>query len=345
MRHKQHSILATALLAVVALLGAGLLAPEPASAQLQKIRMTQPVESLSFFSVYVARANGYFADEGVAVDVIMTGGGGPDIHALLAGDAGFTATATGQLVKLHQEGKKVIGVQNVLGKNIMTAVMRTDVAKAKGLSPTTSLQEKLAMLKGLTIGGTRPGALSHDMATYFVRRAGLVPGKDVQLIGTGTGAVIIAALEQKKIDLFVMSTPVPEEAIQRGIGVMFINTTAGEVPELAEFLQQVLAVTPEYARRQPDTVRKMVRALTRANQWIVDTQPEQIMKAMKVYFPRVQDPILLASIKNVRQGVIPDGRMTERGVMAVQEVMEKAGLLKRRIPWTEIVTNEYLPKP
>jgi hypothetical protein len=39
-----------------------------------------------------------------------------------------------------------------------------------------------------------------------------------------------------------------------------------------------------------------------------------------------------------------DGRTTERSVQATQDILEVAGLLKKRAAYSDIVSNEYLPK-
>src|SRR5438128_1493483 len=58
-----------------------------------KLRVSQPLDALSLASMYVARGNGYFTDDGIDLEVITFSGGGPDVQALIAGDVEFDATA------------------------------------------------------------------------------------------------------------------------------------------------------------------------------------------------------------------------------------------------------------
>src|ERR1044071_3191352 len=60
----------------------------------RKVKMTLPVVALTTAPVYLAETKGYFAQEGLTVDITVTGGGGPDIKALIAGDVDFTYTAS-----------------------------------------------------------------------------------------------------------------------------------------------------------------------------------------------------------------------------------------------------------
>jgi ABC-type nitrate/sulfonate/bicarbonate transport system substrate-binding protein len=51
----------------------------------RKVKLTIPVVALSMTPVYLAQAKNFFSEEGLDVDVTSTGGGGPDIRALIAG--------------------------------------------------------------------------------------------------------------------------------------------------------------------------------------------------------------------------------------------------------------------
>ncbi len=75
-RLRQHPVLTGALGMA---LGLAVVLSSPGRLEaLEKVIITQAVESLAFVANYVARANGYFTDENLAVEVISTRGGGPD---------------------------------------------------------------------------------------------------------------------------------------------------------------------------------------------------------------------------------------------------------------------------
>jgi hypothetical protein len=39
-----------------------------------------------------------------------------------------------------------------------------------------------------------------------------------------------------------------------------------------------------------------------------------------------------------------DGRVSERSFQTTQEILEQAGMLKKRVSYSELVTNEFLAK-
>jgi ABC-type nitrate/sulfonate/bicarbonate transport system substrate-binding protein len=128
------------------------------------------------------------------------------------------------------------------------------------------------------------------------------------------------------------------------MGVMVINNAAGEDPDLADFLQQVVLARPDYVRDNPEIVRRVVRALVRANRWITERPAEETVGLLQPFFGQMPADTLLESTRSVRAAVPADGRMTEKGLLVNYELMELAGSLKARPPWDALVTNQYLPQ-
>jgi len=310
----------------------------------RKVKLTIPVVALSMTPVYLAKAKGFFAEEGLDVDVTSTGGGGPDIRALIAGEVDFSFTTGDNVILAYQEGKPLVMVVSALNKLFINWAMHKEVAKAKGITETTPLQEKLKSLKGLIVGMTNPAALTAHLAHFVIRKAGYVPQQDVQIIPIGAGPTWLAALENRKVDVALTAPPVPETAIARGHAIMFINNAKGEDPSISEFLMENLIARPETLKKDPDLVRRMVRALVKANKWALSSTPEQVAEALKPTFAKTDPAIHMAGVRAVLPTLSSDGRTTERSVQSTQDILEVAGLLKKRVAYSEIVTNDFLPK-
>lgn len=331
---------------LLALVVSPTLSPGPVSAQaLKKVKLTMPVVALSMSPVYLAQAKGYFVEEGLDVEMISTGGGGPDIKALIAGEADFTFTPGDNVILAYQEGKRLVMVMTGLHRLIINWAMHREVATAKGITETTPLAEKLKALKGLTVGVTQPGALTAHLAAFVIRKAGYVPQQDVKIIPIGAGPTWLAALENRKVDVALTATPVPETAVSRGFALMFINNARGEDPSIPEFLMENLITRPEVIEKNPDLVRRMVRALSKANKWALASTPEQVAEALKPSLGKNAPPeVFLAGVRSTLPALSPDGRTSERSVQITQDILDQAGILKKRVPYAEVVTNDFLPR-
>ncbi len=176
--------------------------------------------------MYVAQGKGFFADEGLELEQIATGGGGPQIAALLARQVDFTVAGGTYQLTAMQQGKPTLGVLNLGLKNLLQFIMHRDVARERGITEASPWDQKLKALRGLTMGATRPGALSWQVAEYVIAQAGMTPQKEVKLIGVGAGPSALAALEQRKVDVVMEGIPVPQAAVERGYGMIFIDYCA-----------------------------------------------------------------------------------------------------------------------
>jgi ABC-type nitrate/sulfonate/bicarbonate transport system substrate-binding protein len=317
----------------------------PADAQTpRKVKMTIPVIAHSMTPVFLAQNKNFFAEEKLEVDVTSTNGGGPDIRALIAGDVDFCFTTGDNVVLAQQEGKKLVMVTSGLHRLFINWAMHKETAKAKGISESMPLAEKIKSLKGLTVGVTNPGALTAHLAAFVVRKAGYNPQQDVQIIPIGSGPTWLAALENHKVDVALTAPPVPETAISRGFAIMLINNTKGEDPSIPEFLMEDLIARPDTLAKDADLVRRMVRALTRANRWALQSTPEQVADALKPSMTTIAPDLLLSGVKSVLPALSNDGRISDRSLQITQDVLEQAGILKKRIPYSEIVSNDFLMK-
>jgi ABC-type nitrate/sulfonate/bicarbonate transport system substrate-binding protein len=311
---------------------------------LKSLRMTIPVNSLTFYPVFVAQDTGLFKQQGVEFEIVITQGDGPDVDALLAGSVEFTATPPHRLLVAYEQGRKLLGIVNLMNKVAINCFMNKKSAERVGITPQTPLAEKIKKLKGLTIGATRAGAFTFQLATHYVKRGGYTPQTDVQIIGAGAGPSMLAAVEQARVDIGCISSPTPELAIHRGTAISWVNNTIGEDSEFSDFLMEVLYVRPDYAEKNPDLVRRVSRALVEAIQFIVHAPDMEHLPILRNRFSGVPDEVLLQSLKNTRAAMEPTGRISQRSVEAHIEFLKQAGLLQKDIPWNAVVTNEYLPK-
>jgi NitT/TauT family transport system substrate-binding protein len=333
----------TALAGCALLVCALLLLPRPASSQTaQKIKITMPVVALSMLPVYLAKANGYFAESGLDVEMIVTSGAGPDVKALISGDVDFAFTPGDNVMLAYQEGKRVVIVMNGFRRLLINWAMRTDVARAHGITESTPLADKMKALKGLTVGVTQAGALTAHLATFVIRRAGYVPQQDVTIVPIGAGPTWLAALQNHKVDVALTATPVPETAINQGYATMFINNAKGEDPSVPEFLMECLITRPDVVQKNPDLVHRMARALLRANVWALRHQPQEIADTVKPFLGQTPPPVLLAGVVSTLPALSRDGRATERSVQVTQDVLEQAGILKTRPAYSAVVDNDFL---
>ena len=200
--------------------------------------------------VYVAQSRNFFADEKLEMDITSTGGGGPDIRALIAGDVELSFTTGDNVILAHQEGKRLLMVMSGLNKVFINWAMHKETAKAKGVTEADAVGREDQGAERANRGVTNPGALTAHLAAFVIRKAGYNPQQDVNIIPVGAGPTWLAALENRKVNVALTAPPVPETAISRGFAIMFINNAKGKDPSVPEFLMENLVARPETVAKE-----------------------------------------------------------------------------------------------
>lgn len=326
-------------LAAILIIGAN-----AAVAQDTKLRTTIPANSLFFLPLFVAVDEGIFKRNGIDMEIVITQGDGPDVDALIAGSVQFTVSTPNRLLTAYQQGRPLLAVMSVMNRMGIACFMNKETAERVGLADAKTPEQKFAKLKDLTIAGTRPGAFTYLIAVDYLKRANLVPQKDAKIIGVGAGPAMIAAVENKQADMGCFGSPIIETAVQRGKSVWYINNTRGEDPTYSEFLFQLLYVRPEYAKQNPDIVRKVASSLLEANRWIAKAADADLLRVAKKRFAAVDDATLQEAIGNVRPAFTSDGRITQRSVEAAIKFLQTTDMMTGTVPWDAVADNSFLPK-
>ena len=94
------------------------------------------------------------------------------------------------------------------GKNVIGFIQlaRNSGLVLAGKNDTDFDPAKPETIKGKNVGITAPGSSSDFFIRYFLKQHGLTDD-DISIIGVGSGAAAVAALQQGKIDLLVNYDP------------------------------------------------------------------------------------------------------------------------------------------
>ena len=109
---------------VAALVVGGLFSVTPAEPArgAEKIKITVPAAVTTFVSLYHARAAGYFAEEGLDVEVVVIPGPA-SLQAVIAGDAQFALIPGTYQLLAHEKGQRLPAVMSILTRNAINVVI------------------------------------------------------------------------------------------------------------------------------------------------------------------------------------------------------------------------------
>jgi NitT/TauT family transport system substrate-binding protein len=314
-----------------------------AAPPLKSVKVTIPIVGLAFYPLFAAADKGFFAKHGLDVEIVSTSGDGPDVDALISGDAQFTISTPNRLMTAYEQGKPLWGVMNMANRMDLDCFINKETAAKLNISLATPIEQRFKALKGQTLTGTRPGAFTYLLLVSYAKRFGLEPQKDVQLIGVGGGPAMMAAVENNNAAVACTASPTQEIAVSRGKSIMLTDNAQGKDPAFDNFLFEVLYVRPDYAKANPDTVKAMTGAMLDAIAFIMDAPDAEQLPILKKTFSGASDEILLAALKSTKLIYKRDGKITDEAVNKASDFLIQTGALTKKPPPSAITTNQFLP--
>jgi NitT/TauT family transport system substrate-binding protein len=297
-----HSLTrAAALAATLSLL------PTLASAQ-QAVRIAQGFASLSFLPVWAARALNTFQAEGLNAAVVSPGGDPAALAALDAGDVDLAAVGTESALRAAAKGQPFEIVYSLMSKVTLEVVVAPSFLEKSGIKPGDPLQKRIAALKGATIGVAAIGGTQETAARWLVAKGGLDPKADIKIAQVGSPPALQAALENKRIDAFVLSPPEGYLATKSGSGTILISL-GDEFPLLANQPYLVLVAKKPIDDKASELIVKVLRAMQAASAALVKDPEPNAMTIQKQFFAKADPDAIVAAIKALKSGVASGGKL------------------------------------
>ena len=310
---------------------------------LVKVRMANAGPGLQMFCLPVpmAEALGYYKEEGLDVDLQALPSVGKSLQALIGGSVDIAGVSYAQTIQVAAEGQRLRSFFIMTRRGSNTLI----VAPAA-----TERIRRAEDMKGALLGVTSPGSSSHLFANYYLAAHGVQAG-DIRTLGIGVGSPAIVAIESGRIDAAVVSGGEQFRLLRRHpkLRILIDSSTAEGMREVYGgdlFASGALAARPEWLERNPDTARRLARALQRTHKWLATHTPEEIRERLPEGFRSEDAAMDVEIIRWGLGGFTADGRMPSgapegmrRYIGATMENVRNA-----KIDLAATWTDEYLPE-
>jgi ABC-type nitrate/sulfonate/bicarbonate transport system substrate-binding protein len=296
-----------------------LISPRLVNAQ-EKVRVAVSNFSASYISMHIANRRGFYAEEGMAVEIILM--------------AGLTSTRAliGNSVEFGSASNPTAAVQ---GAKLKILMVFND--KPPGILVAQPGIKSVAELRGKRIGGSTVGSLEYGWLKELLPKFGLQLERDVTFIPVGATSTRFTALRAGTIDASPLSPPSSFLAQDAGFPVLL--RTADHL----EDIQASIVATDERLARQGDLVRRFMRATVKGQRVYLAHRQEGITAIME--FTRNKDRELMARVYDDHMKTIArDGTISDRLQRIVIERSKRLVNVTRDVRPEEIFDFSYIRK-
>lgn len=275
----------------------------------------------------VALKMGYFRDEGIKIEQIISGkGGGTTLRNMLASDLPYGEVATSAALAAQRSGLDVV-IVNTASDNI---------GEISLVSNPKSSFHKVEDLAGKKIGFTNPKSTSELLDRLALKEAGMV-GK-VQLVGTGGFGGGLTMLDTGGVDAAPLIDPIltlkPEN-------YRVIFRFADLIPRMTWL---VGVTTRKFAQEHPDTVRKMIKIHQRGVQYIYAHRDEAMKIYAEVWQQKPEDVAKYFPKYFGYKGEWSTGEFDKGALDKMSEGLQLIGDSKGPVDWKAAIDQQFLPK-
>jgi NitT/TauT family transport system substrate-binding protein len=294
---------------------------------------------LYYLPLTIAEQLKYFEAEGLDVTIVDFAGGAKALQAVVGGSADVVSGAFEHTLNMQAKGQPMRAfVLQGRAPQIVLAVNTKTMPNFKSV----------ADLKGKKIGVTAPGSSTNIMANYVIGKAGLKP-TDVSFIGVGASQGAVAAIRAGQIDAISNLDPVIT-ILQRSGDIKIVSDTR-DVAEADRVFGGPMPAGCLYApvsflEKNPNTAQALVNAMVRANQWIQQAGPSDIIKVVPENYQLGDRAIYIDAFLKAKGALSPDGMIPDAGSATALRALASvdANMASAKLDLKANYTNVFVKK-
>ena len=300
------------------------------STGLEKVRLNEVTHSVFYAPMYVAINEGFFADEGIELQLTTGQGADKVMTALLSGQADIGFMGPEATIYVYNQGQEDYAVN-------FAQLTKRDGSFLVAREPDPDFDWD--KVRGSTIIGGRKGGMPLMTLEYVLKNKGIMPDVDVEVLTNIQFALMAGAFTGGTGDYVTLFEPVAAAVEKEGTGfvVVSVGADSGEIP------YTVFSARKSFIANNEDLVQRFTNAIYRGQLWVEEHSPEEIAQSIKPSFPDAELEILTAVADRYKEidAWAKSPLFTEESFTRLQDVMELAGELDKRAPYENLVINLF----
>ena len=298
---------------------------------LTKITVAEVAHSIFYTPMYVADSLGYFEDEGIDVDIILTSGADAVAASVMSGDAQIGFCGSEQSIYIYNGGEKdyLVNFAGLTKRDGSFIIGRTDkefdIKDLKGshiIAGREGGMPAMTLAYTLNENGIELDELNFDTSIAFASMSGAFIG--------GTG------------DYVALFEPTGLQLEKQGYGyvVASLGELGGEVPYTTFMTRK------SYLENNKDIIEGFNKAIQKGLDYTFNHTDKELAEIITDYFPDTSLNDLTETIKRYREADswYSTTYITEEGFNRVQDIMDNSDKLEKKVPYEKLVNNVYNKK-
>ena len=293
---------------------------------LKKVRVAEVTHSIFYAPQYLAHSLGYFEDEGLDVEIILTSGADKVTTAVLSGDVEIGFCGSEATIYVYNNGEKdyLVNFAGLTKKDGSFLVSRTkEEFNIKNLVGKHIIAGRKAGMPAMTLeyalntNGIKTSEVNFDTSIDFASTTGAFIG--------GTG------------DYVSVFEPTASALEKEGAG--YIVASIGELGGVVPYTAYNARLS--YIENNKDVIKGFTKAIDKALVYVKEHSSSEIAKNLVNYFPDTSLEDITSIVERYKNidAWFNSTSISEADFNHVMDIMENAGELTNRAPYNKLVTS------
>lgn len=317
---------------LVALISLFLIFGNKEESNLKKVKVAEVTHSVFYAPQYIAHSLGYFKEEGLDVEIILTAGADKVTAAVLSGDVNIGFCGSEATIYVYNEGEENYLV-NFAGLTKRDGSFLVSREKIDNFTVND--------LKGKHILGGRAGGMPEMTLEWALRENGINPD-EVNIDTSVAFSAMAGAFIGGTGDFVTLFEPQALQLEQQGYGyvVESVGNLGGIVP------YTVYNARKSYIENNPEIIEGFTKAIQKGLDYVHNNSSIDIAEAIIDYFPdtSMNDLVTIVNRYKESDSWYKTTYIEESDFEHVQEIMEAAGTLETKAPYDKLVETKYSNK-
>lgn len=297
---------------------------------LKKVKVAEVTHSVFYAPGYVAHALGYYEDEGLDVEIILTPGADAVAAAVLSGDVQIGFCGSEQTIYIYNQGNKDYLVN-------FSAMTKKDGSFL--ISREENKNFKITDVKGSHIIAGRKGGMPSMTLKWALNQNGINTDKDINFDTSIAFASMNGAFIGGTGDYVTAFEPSASQLVNQGYGYIVgsIGELGGNVPYTTYNAKK------SYIKKNKDVIKGFTKATNKGLDYVHNHTAEEIAKVIGDYFPDVSYNDLVNSIQKYMDidSWYDTTEINEEDFKHIQEIMKNDNELDKEAPFKKLVDNSF----
>ncbi len=305
--------------------------PYIARAATRELLVAEPVHSTGYLPMYIAIANGYFAEADISVQIVTIETGSGHTNAVLSGQAFAFIGGPEHNAFAKAKGAELRAVVHCVDRG------NVYICAATGHEPPNSDWPSYFRGKKIAVGPY--SGTPNSITRYLLGKWKLDAKRDVTLLEM-PNSVVPVAVKSGQATIGVSTEPMLTQGIRGGFwGEPFYNIPK----ELGPYAYSTINVRLDSMQKDPELVRGFVRGIVKGLKFLY-AKPEQAADIAKKQFPTMPLDDLKATLDRSFADEMwsKDGMISRAAWTTASAIVREAGILKADVKYEEIIDMRFV---